>query len=57
MKSHSSFWPVGTYKKAHRHGPGIHVVIFRGTERNKRRGFHNLHIFNHRLQEKLATVA
>ena len=30
MKSHSSFWPVGTYKKAHRHGPGIHVVILRG---------------------------
>jgi oxalate decarboxylase/phosphoglucose isomerase-like protein (cupin superfamily) len=30
MKSHSSFWPVGTYKKAHRHGPGIHVVILKG---------------------------
>ena len=29
MKSHSSFWPVGTYKKAHRHGPGIHVVILK----------------------------
>lgn len=24
---------------------GIHVMIFRGTERNKRRGFHNLHVF------------
>ena len=36
---------------------GIHVVIFRGTERNKRRGFHNLHVFNRRLQEELATVA
>ena len=28
---------------------GIQVVIFRGTERNKRRGFHNLYVFNHRL--------
>ena len=27
----------------------IEVIIFRGTERNKRRGFHNLHIFNARL--------
>ena len=24
---------------------GIHVVIFRGAERNRRRGFHNLHVF------------
>ena len=24
---------------------GIEVAIFRGTERNKRRGFHNLHVF------------
>ncbi len=30
MRSHSSSWPVGTYKKAHRHGPGIHIVILRG---------------------------
>ena len=30
MKSHSSFWPVGTYKKGHRHGPGIHVLILKG---------------------------
>jgi len=30
IKSHSSSWPVGTYKKAHRHGPGIHIVILRG---------------------------
>jgi len=28
---------------------GIHVVIFRGTERNKRRGFHNLSVFYQRL--------
>jgi hypothetical protein len=32
---------------------GIHVVIFRGTERNKRRGFHNLHVFTGKLQEAL----
>lgn len=30
LKSHSSYWPVGTYKKAHRHGPGIHVLILEG---------------------------
>lgn len=30
LKSHTSYWPVGTYKKAHRHGPGIHVLILRG---------------------------
>jgi hypothetical protein len=28
---------------------GIQVAIFRGTERNKRRGFHNLHVFSMRL--------
>jgi hypothetical protein len=32
---------------------GIQVVIFRGTERNKRRGFHNLFVFNHLLHEEL----
>ena len=32
---------------------GIHVVIFRGTERNKRRGFHNLFVFNHLLHKEL----
>lgn len=31
---------------------GIEVVIFRGTERNKRRGFHNLHMFKARLESK-----
>ncbi|MDB4873534.1 MAG: archaeosine tRNA-ribosyltransferase type 5 [Gemmatimonadales bacterium] len=28
---------------------GINVVLFRGSERNKRRGFHNLHILRQRL--------
>jgi oxalate decarboxylase/phosphoglucose isomerase-like protein (cupin superfamily) len=30
MHNHSSSWPVGVYKKAHRHGPGINVMILRG---------------------------
>lgn len=29
---------------------GIEVVLFRGSERNKRRGFHNLSVFRQRLQ-------
>jgi hypothetical protein len=33
---------------------GIHVAIFRGTERNKRRGFHNLFVFRQRLDRHLA---
>jgi hypothetical protein len=32
---------------------GIQVVIFRGTERNKRRGFHNLFVFNQLLDKEL----
>lgn len=28
---------------------GIEVVLFRGSERNKRRGFHNLAVFRHRI--------
>jgi hypothetical protein len=35
---------------------GIEVVIFRGTERNKRRGFHNLHIFKARLDSSETTT-
>ena len=33
---------------------GIEVVLFRGTERNKRRGFHNLAVFNAELQQCIA---
>ena len=32
---------------------GIQVIIFRGAERNRRRGFHNLYVFNQQLQGHL----
>jgi hypothetical protein len=32
---------------------GVEVILFRGTERNKRRGFHNLFVFSQRLQGHL----
>lgn len=32
---------------------GIHAIVFRGTERNKRRGFHNLHVFARRLAREV----
>ncbi len=31
MQAHISQFDVGTYKKAHRHGPGSHVVMLNGT--------------------------
>jgi len=34
---------------------GIHVVIFRGSERNKRRGFHNIYAFRLRLTREFAS--
>jgi hypothetical protein len=41
--------PCGICEKA-----GINVAIFRGSERNKRRGFHNLYAFRQRLDRELA---
>lgn len=32
---------------------GINVLLFRGSERNKRRGFHNLYVFRRRLDREL----
>ena len=32
---------------------GIQITVFRGTERNKRRGFHNLYVFRQRLRTQL----
>ena len=34
---------------------GIEVIVFRGTERNKRRGFHNLNVFFEKLTVELQT--
>ena len=36
---------------------GINVIIFRGSERNKRRGFHNIYAFRQRLDRELGTGA
>ncbi len=35
---------------------GIDVAIFRGSERNKRRGFHNVFVFHQRLVRELAAI-
>lgn len=32
---------------------GIHVVLFRGSERNKRRGFHNVFVYRQRLDREI----
>ncbi|MEA2569251.1 MAG: hypothetical protein QOI24_1252 [Acidobacteriota bacterium] len=36
---------------------GYHVVVFRGAERNRRRGFHNLWVFRRRLHASLGRDA
>lgn len=36
---------------------GIEIAMFRGAERNKRRGFHNLHVFRQRLCRQLESAA
>jgi hypothetical protein len=35
---------------------GVEVIIFRGADRNRRRGFHNLAVFSDRLQRELRRV-
>ncbi len=35
---------------------GIHVMLFRGAERNRRRGFHNVRVLYRRLRRELARV-
>ena len=35
---------------------GIEVVIFRGSERNRRRGFHNMYVFSRRLSGLLSEI-
>jgi hypothetical protein len=34
---------------------GIEVILFRGSERNKRRGFHNMHVFAKQLAREINT--
>jgi hypothetical protein len=36
---------------------GYHVILFRGAERNRRRGFHNTWVFYRRLQRELGLAA
>ena len=35
---------------------GVEAIIFRGNDRNRRRGFHNTYIFNQRFQELLESA-
>lgn len=37
------------------HRLGYHVILFRGAERNRRRGFHNVWVFYRRLHRELAS--
>lgn len=37
------------------HELGIHVMLFRGAERNRRRGFHNLYVFERKVRAILPT--
>ena len=30
---------------------GVHVILFRGADRNRRRGFHNLHVFYRKVRQ------
>jgi len=36
---------------------GHHVILFRGAERNRRRGFHNTWVFYRRVQREVAAAA
>lgn len=36
---------------------GHHVILFRGAERNRRRGFHNINVFYRRLQTEIGAGA
>ncbi len=36
---------------------GHHVILFRGAERNRRRGFHNVWVFYRRLQRQIGLIA
>jgi hypothetical protein len=36
---------------------GVHVVLFRGAERNRRRGFHNLYVINQSVTRRLTQPA
>ena len=35
---------------------GYHVILFRGAERNRRRGFHNIYVFRQRLDREIALL-
>lgn len=35
---------------------GIHVILFRGAERNRRRGFHNVFVFHERLRREVGRL-